>query len=110
MSAVSLKERLKELQALKSSVQVKSQAALARQKELTDAPGKSPMDAEPSNLEDSVAQSAVDLKDDIGQGQGSGTLSPASPDGETHDEPDAALKSEMKEEPKGEEPSFLEST
>ena len=103
MSAVSLKERLKELQALKSSVQVKSQAALARQKELTDAPGKSPIDAEPSNLQDDVAQSAVDLKDN-------GTRSPAKPDGEAHDEADADLKSDVNEEHKGKELMFIERT
>lgn len=43
MASVSLKERMKQLQELKSSVQAKSEAALAREKELSEVSQQSPV-------------------------------------------------------------------
>jgi hypothetical protein len=51
MTPVSLKERMKQLQALKSSVQVKTQAALEKEKELENIASNSPEEsAAPSEL------------------------------------------------------------
>jgi hypothetical protein len=46
MASVSLKERMKQLQALKTSVELKSQAVLAREKELAEAEQQSTLDDE----------------------------------------------------------------
>lgn len=45
MSTISLKERMKQLQALKSSVQQKSESTIAREKELVEIASKSPVKA-----------------------------------------------------------------